>query len=119
MKDATVLTIAHRINTIIDYDRILVLDSGNMMEYDTPYNLINRDSIFLKLVEATGDSSSSLIEFVIEHHRQKLSKEEQENEDKVKDITKETENTSRNEDTSLSREENSRRDSGDNSISEL
>ena len=38
--DATVLTIAHRLNTIIDYDYVLVMDMGKCAEFDTPYNLL-------------------------------------------------------------------------------
>ncbi|KAJ2761728.1 hypothetical protein H4S06_001052 [Coemansia sp. BCRC 34490] len=54
-KDCTVLTIAHRLNTITDSDMILVLDNGKIAEYDMPQNLLdNRDSLFFKLVEEAG-----------------------------------------------------------------
>lgn len=45
--DCTVLTIAHRLNTIMDYTRILVLDAGNIAEFDEPQTLLqNPNSIF-------------------------------------------------------------------------
>ena len=40
--DRTILTIAHRINTIMDSDRILVLGAGKVVEFDTPENVISR-----------------------------------------------------------------------------
>ena len=46
----TVLTIAHRLNTIIDYDRVMVLDAGQLAQFDTPYNLIKQKyGIFYEL----------------------------------------------------------------------
>ncbi|KAJ6216249.1 hypothetical protein RDWZM_007406 [Blomia tropicalis] len=51
----TVITIAHRLNTIIDSDRVLVLDAGRVIQYDTPYNLLQVHSgIFYHLVQQTG-----------------------------------------------------------------
>lgn len=49
-KDCTVLTIAHRINTIMDYDRVIVMDQGVIAEFDTPQNLMDKQGIFYKLV---------------------------------------------------------------------
>ncbi|KAF9434448.1 hypothetical protein BGZ76_008001 [Entomortierella beljakovae] len=53
----TVLTIAHRINTIMDSDRILVLDKGQVVEYDSPETLLqNKDSIFYSLASQSGNA---------------------------------------------------------------
>lgn len=59
--DCTVLTVAHRLNTIIDSDRILVLDAGNIVDFDTPQNLYkNVGGVFRKLFDETGLNSASL-----------------------------------------------------------
>lgn len=56
-QDRTILTIAHRIDTILDYDRILVLDSGKVAEFDSPNELLKRDSIFRGLVRSSQQQS--------------------------------------------------------------
>ena len=49
-KDCTILTIAHRLNTIMDYDKVLVLKDGELAEYDSPSNLLeNKSTIFYSL----------------------------------------------------------------------
>ncbi|KAG0613483.1 hypothetical protein M758_6G106300 [Ceratodon purpureus] len=50
-KDCTVVTIAHRIPTVVDSDKVLVLSDGRIAEYDTPATLLeNKNSHFTKLV---------------------------------------------------------------------
>ena len=48
--DCTCLTIAHRINTVMDSDRILVMDDGCVKDFDTVTNLSSRKGIFAELV---------------------------------------------------------------------
>ncbi|KRX08449.1 P-loop containing nucleoside triphosphate hydrolase [Pseudocohnilembus persalinus] len=69
--DCTVFTIAHRLNTIADYDKILVMEKGEVAEYDTPYNLLvqnvgdnkitKHQSIFAQMVKKTGHANSNQI----------------------------------------------------------
>ncbi|KAK7534369.1 multidrug resistance-associated protein 1 [Phyllosticta citribraziliensis] len=46
----TIITIAHRINTILDSDRIVVLERGEVAEFDTPAELVRRQGLFYELV---------------------------------------------------------------------
>ena len=50
----TVLTIAHRLNTILDSDRILVLSKGKVEELDSPLNLLNHNSSFRSFAKDAG-----------------------------------------------------------------
>ncbi|NXA17733.1 MRP3 protein, partial [Ibidorhyncha struthersii] len=53
-EDCTVLTIAHRLNTIMDYTRVLVLDNGTIAEFDTPASLIASKGIFYSMAKDAG-----------------------------------------------------------------
>lgn len=49
-QDCTVITIAHRLNTIIDYDKVLVMDKGTVVEYDKPSVLLqDHDGVLTEL----------------------------------------------------------------------
>ena len=53
--DVTCLVIAHRISTVIDSDKIMVLDAGNLVEFDSPSVLLGRpDSAFTAMVTECG-----------------------------------------------------------------
>ncbi|KAI8149775.1 P-loop containing nucleoside triphosphate hydrolase protein [Fennellomyces sp. T-0311] len=54
--DSSLLCIAHRLRTVADYDRILVLEQGKVVDFDTPYALITReDSLFHQMCERSGE----------------------------------------------------------------
>ncbi|KAM7488163.1 hypothetical protein LguiB_025647 [Lonicera macranthoides] len=56
----TIITIAHRIPTVIDCDRVLVVDAGWAKEFETPSNLLERPSLFGALVKEYANRSSGL-----------------------------------------------------------
>ena len=58
-KDSTVLTIAHRLNTIMDYDKVLVLDGGRVVEFDNPDVLIRNGGLFAEMVKSHNQSVKS------------------------------------------------------------
>ncbi|KAG0495993.1 hypothetical protein HPP92_000608 [Vanilla planifolia] len=58
--DSTVITIAHRITSVLDSDMVLLLDNGQIMEHDTPARLLeNKSSSFAKLVAEYSMRSNS------------------------------------------------------------
>ncbi|KAK5646962.1 hypothetical protein RI129_005426 [Pyrocoelia pectoralis] len=58
----TVLTIAHRLNTVMDADKVLVMDSGHMVEFDHPYKLLqNSNGVFYGMVLQTGPHMSEIL----------------------------------------------------------
>lgn len=60
--DTTLITIAHRLNTIMDYDYVLVMDAGQAVEFGSPAELLGiSHGVFSELVDATGAESSSFL----------------------------------------------------------
>eukprot|EP01125_Pyxidicula_operculata_P008392 TRINITY_DN281_c1_g2_i3.p1 TRINITY_DN281_c1_g2~~TRINITY_DN281_c1_g2_i3.p1 ORF type:complete len:1810 (-),score=367.65 TRINITY_DN281_c1_g2_i3:1278-6365(-) len=49
-KNHTIITIAHRLVTVMDCDKVLVLNEGQVAEYDTPYKLLKKKGLFYSLV---------------------------------------------------------------------
>ncbi|CRG87680.1 hypothetical protein PISL3812_04700 [Talaromyces islandicus] len=57
LEDSTIITIAHRLQTIIDYDKVLVLDHGRVVEFDHPWTLINKENgSFRGMCENSGNT---------------------------------------------------------------
>ncbi|CAN8068720.1 unnamed protein product [Agarophyton chilense] len=60
LKDATILTIAHRLFTLADYDKILVMEDGNAVEFGSPAELLNQtDGKFRALVNSMGSKGAA------------------------------------------------------------
>eukprot|EP00768_Dysnectes_brevis_P001987 gnl/Dysnectes_brevis/1598_a1809_871.p1 GENE.gnl/Dysnectes_brevis/1598_a1809_871~~gnl/Dysnectes_brevis/1598_a1809_871.p1 ORF type:complete len:1384 (-),score=325.14 gnl/Dysnectes_brevis/1598_a1809_871:263-4414(-) len=61
-KGRTVLTIAHRLDTIIDYDMVLILSAGELVESGTPAELLRQRGMFFQMVEETGPVESARLQ---------------------------------------------------------
>ncbi|KAJ3262529.1 Multidrug resistance-associated protein 4 [Boothiomyces macroporosus] len=64
--NATVLTIAHRLNTVIDYDKILVLEAGEIVEFGAPWDLLNKPASdpsawFARMVNEMGAEAQAAL----------------------------------------------------------
>ena len=70
-KDSTIFTIAHRLSTVANYDKVLVMDKGRAVELDHPYRLLvknvgddsitNTEGVFASMVLNTGSRHSKVI----------------------------------------------------------
>ena len=66
-KHCTILTIAHRLNTIMDSSKILVIDAGEIKEFDTPIRLLQDEtSLFTSMVDAYGEEQSKSLRRIVE-----------------------------------------------------
>ena len=64
--DCTTLTIAHRLNTIMDSDRVLAMDRGRVREFDAPSALLrDPSSMFARLVDDTGPAASAALRAMV------------------------------------------------------
>ncbi|KAJ3230599.1 hypothetical protein HDU81_004405 [Chytriomyces hyalinus] len=59
---STVISIAHRLNTIADFDKVVLLDAGKIVEMDSPANLLRVEGgVFKQLADATGSGNAQAI----------------------------------------------------------
>ncbi|OVA16127.1 ABC transporter [Macleaya cordata] len=81
-KSCTMLIIAHRLNTIIDCDRVLLLDAGQVLEFDTPEELLlNEGSAFSKMVQSTGAANAQYLRSLVTGGEEKAGREERKRQD--------------------------------------
>lgn len=59
MKSCTVLTVAHRLGTVMGNDRVMIMDNGRVAEIGKPYELLRTNSLLKKLVDETGPQSAA------------------------------------------------------------
>ncbi|KII63397.1 ABC transporter C family member 5 [Thelohanellus kitauei] len=60
--DCTVLTVSHRIRSIINYDKVLVMENGSVVEFDTPSNLQDEpNSMFSRMVAYSQNESTNIL----------------------------------------------------------
>ncbi|KAJ8929220.1 hypothetical protein NQ314_018099 [Rhamnusium bicolor] len=72
--NCTVLTIAHRLHTIMDSDRVLVMDAGKAVEFDHPHILLqNSNGVFYGLVMQTGKAMAEHLIAIAENNHKNVS----------------------------------------------
>ncbi|KAK1277387.1 ABC transporter C family member 2 [Acorus gramineus] len=65
-KSCTMLIIAHRLNTIIDSDRVLLLDAGQVLEFGAPEELLlNEQSAFSRMIQSTGPANAQYLRSLV------------------------------------------------------
>ena len=74
---STIITIAHRLKTVVDYDRVLVLDRGQVVEYAPPWDLLRREGGWFRgMCEVSGEMDA-LVEVAEKAEREKRKEQEQ------------------------------------------
>ncbi|KAL6915681.1 hypothetical protein FSST1_007176 [Fusarium sambucinum] len=63
--DRTMIVIAHRLSTVADFDKVLVLDAGRMVEFGTPRELWENDGVFRGMCKRTGSNEEEHLRQVI------------------------------------------------------
>lgn len=63
--ECTVLTVAHRLKTIMDSDKVLVMDAGTMVEFDHPHLLLQKpNGVFARMVNESGKATADQLKKV-------------------------------------------------------
>ena len=76
VRDSTIITIAHRLQTIADYDKVIVLEKGEMAEFGPPWELVGIEGgIFRGMCESSGDGDG-VVEIALAAGRKKKEEEE-------------------------------------------
>ncbi len=76
--NCTILTIAHRLHTVMDSDKVLVMDAGRAVEFGSPYELLTTNEgprIFHGMVQESGRATyEKLFQITKQVHEQRLAK---------------------------------------------
>ena len=59
--ESTVISIAHRLQTIAGFDRVVVLSEGSLVDFDRPIELLSRPSLFKEMVDDSGPANAQMI----------------------------------------------------------
>lgn len=74
LRKTTLITIAHRLNSVADYDTIIVMSRGRIVENGTPYQLIKNGERFSEMVNNTGKNARIITKIAEETYSKKLNK---------------------------------------------
>ena len=80
-REYTIITIAHRLNTIADYDLVIVMDKGKVVQMGSPFemttsptdNAITKSALFAEMVKSTGDNATNIFRIARNKHNGSVS----------------------------------------------
>ena len=72
-RETTVITIAHRLNTIADYDKVVVMKRGKVVEQGAPWLLLQQKGQFAEMVSHTGKNAELIHSKALEHYQKIMS----------------------------------------------
>lgn len=58
----TIIAVAHKLDTVLDFDKVALLEAGSLVEFDSPYTLLSKPSAFSKLYNSSTGEQDEIVD---------------------------------------------------------